>query len=206
MQKSGWEQFYWHAYQDWESEEHFDDTESYISYNFNDDSMLHEEVNQHDPVMSLSPTELHLYEEFVSSTQAKLHITRQVQKELMNRLEAVDALEDAVGGLHLPHLQSRMAMLTTSLHLFKRYQLVLSRNLMRIKSLLRLPVTTQLWRDYYQLEDRVEQMRPNVHDIFMWQEDAQEISLDSPDDPYVQPSLWRTAQWTAAPNNKLKII
>ena len=181
-------------YQDWESEEHFEDTESYISHNFSHDSILHEEVNHHDPLQSLSPTELYMYKEFVSSTQAKLHITHRVQSELMNRLEAVDALEDAIGGLQLPHLQARMAMLTTSLHMFKRYQLVLSRNLLRVKALLKLPVTSQLWQDYYLLEERVEQMRPNVHDIFMWQEDAQEISLDRPDESYVQPSLWRTAQ------------
>ena len=184
-------------YQDWEGEDPFEDPESYFTYNDNEESAhlyLDEDVSQPDPLLSLSPAELNMYEVFVSSTQAKLHVIRQFQRGFMDKLEIVDALEDAVGGRQLPHLHCRMATLTTSLHQLQRYQLVLARNLLRVKALLGLPVTSQLWQDYYLLEERVQQRKPNVHEIFLWQEDAQEINMEDPDAAYVQPTLWMTAE------------
>ena len=184
-------------YQEWEGSDPFENPESYFAYNNDDEGdhlYLDEQVSQPDPLLFLSPAELNMYKLFISSTQAKIHVIRQFQRGLMYKLEAVDTLEDAVGGLQLPHLQCRMATLTTTMHQLQRYRLVLARNLLRVTALLGLPVTSQLWHDYYQLEDRVQQRRPNVHDMFLWQEDAQEINIENPVEAYVQPTLWRTAE------------
>ena len=183
-------------YLEWEGSDPFEDPESYFAFNSDDEGdhlYLDEEVSQLDPLLSLSPTELNMHEMFVFSTKAKLQVVRQLQQGLMHKLEAVDVLEDAMGGRQLPHLQCRVATLTTSLHQLQRYQLVLARNLLRVKALLSLPITSGLWQDYYQFEEWVHQTRPNVHEIFLWQEDAQDINMENMEEAYIQPSLWRTA-------------
>ena len=112
----------------------------------------------------------------------------------MNKLEALEALEDSAGGLQLPHFKCRIATLTTTLHQLHRYQLTVAKKLLRVNTLMGMPVTAQVLQNYHQFEEWVQQRRTNVHDIFLWQEDAQEINMGDPEESYIQPSLWRIAE------------
>ena len=147
-----------------------DDQESYFPYDNDDDSP--EVINAHQPAPLSSPTpsDLNHCVEIVCNTHVKLTIAAQVDREIMSQINDVNALEVADGGRHIPILQYRIAMLTTSLYMFRQYQLRLTDNLLRAKAILGMPVSAQTWQHFYSLVDNVQERYPNVHDMFLRQE------------------------------------
>ena len=104
------------------------------------------------------------------ATQAKLLVSQQVQKSLTVQLRTAEAARTrfGLGSSNIANhpVVLRLSTLTTTHHLMRRYQLVLLRDMMRMKHALGLHVRPQLWETWYRNETQLGHEAPNVHNQF----------------------------------------
>ena len=85
----------------------------------------------------------------------------------------------------------RLSALTTTHHLLKRYQLVLLRDMMRMKQALGVNVRPRLWETWYRNEVELRRESPNVHNLFLWSLESQENDENADMLPVTRFSPWR---------------
>ena len=85
----------------------------------------------------------------------------------------------------------RISTLTTTKHLVKRYQLVLLRDMMRMKHALGQNVRRQMWENWYQTETELQHKAPNVHNFFLYSLDEPENDTNAEVLPFNRFTLWR---------------
>lgn len=111
-------------------------------------------------------------------TQAKLLLSQQAQKILTEQLQSAEVMRKRLGlgssNIANHHVVIKISALTTSQHLMRRYQLVLLRDMMRMKHALGLSVRSQLWENWYRNESDLQSEAPNVHNLFLWSLDVGE--------------------------------
>lgn len=112
------------------------------------------------------------------TTQAKLLISQQAQKSLTEQLQSAEVMRKRLGlgssNIANHPVVMKISALTTSQHLMRRYQLVLLRDMMRMKHALGLSVRPQLWENWYRNESDLQSEAPNVHNLFLWSLDVGE--------------------------------
>lgn len=112
------------------------------------------------------------------TTQAKLLISQQAQKSLTEQLQSAEVMRKRLGlgssNIANHPVVMKISALTTSQHLMRRYQLVLLRDMMRMKHALGLSVRPQLWENWYHNESDLQSEAPNVHNLFLWSLDVGE--------------------------------
>ena len=132
------------------------------------------------------------------TTQAKLIATQKVQKSVTEHLRSVEVARARLGlsssNIANHPLVMRISALTTTHHLLRRYQLVLLRDMMRMKQALGVNVRPGLWESWYRNEVQLRREAPNVHNLFLW-------SLERPDNdenadmlPVTRFTPWRSSQ------------
>ena len=129
------------------------------------------------------------------ATQAKLLVSQQAQKSLTGQLQSAEVMRQRLGlgssNIANHPVVMRISSLTTTQHLIKRYQLVLLRDMMRMKHALGLSVRPQLWENWYRNESDLQSEAPNVHNLFLWSLD----SVDQDTNEEVLMSLNRFTPW-----------
>lgn len=123
-----------------------------------------------------------------------LAVVREAQRSLFHAIQQAGLLDSvsqwpsgSVGSAsRLQHLSARAATLTTSLHMLRRYQLLLVRDHIYLQT--RIPWSAQpmLAVEWQRYQEQLTQHPPNVHDMFMWYAPPQ------PNDNYTAP--WRPAE------------
>jgi hypothetical protein len=88
----------------------------------------------------------------------------------------------------------RLSALTTTHHLLRRYQLVLLRDMMRMKQALGVNVRPGLWESWYRNEAELRNEAPNVHNLFLWSLERQDNDEDADMLPVTRFSPWRPSQ------------
>lgn len=83
----------------------------------------------------------------------------------------------------------RLTVLSTHIHVLRRYQLVLLREIMRMHHALRRHVSPQLWATWYNREGQMSQQAPNVHNQFLLTHDDNRFLH-----PTIRDTLWRPSQ------------
>ena len=111
-------------------------------------------------------------------TQAKILITQQVLKSLATQLSDAEVARARLG-LSLSNIANhpvvvRLSSLTTTHHMMRRYQLVLLRDILRMKHALGIHVSPRLWEGWYHAEAQLQQQAPNVHNLFLWSLEIQD--------------------------------
>ena len=128
-------------------------------------------------------------------TQAKLLISQQSHKSLTEQLRSAEVMRKRLGlgssNIANHPVVMRISSLTTSQHLMRRYQLVLLRDMMRMKHAIGLSVRPQLWENWYRNESDLQREAPNVHNLFLWSLDMH----DNDDNAEVLMSLNRFTLW-----------
>ena len=132
------------------------------------------------------------------ATQAKLLISQQVQKSLAEQLRAAEVARKRLGlgssNIANHPVVLRLSMLTTTHHLMRRYQLVLLRDMMRMKHVLGVHVRPQLWETWYRNESQLKLEAPNVHNLFLWSLELQDNDGSSDMLPFTRFTPWRPSQ------------
>ena len=111
-------------------------------------------------------------------TKAKILISQKVLSSLSDQLRAAEVARARLGlsstNIANHPLVVRLSALTTTHHLMRRYQMVLIRDIMRMKYALRISVSTRLWEGWYRNEVQVRNEAPNVHNLFLWSLELQD--------------------------------
>ena len=128
-------------------------------------------------------------------TQAKLLTARKVQKSVTEQLRSIEVARSRLGlstSNRANHpMVMRLSALTTTHHLLKRYQLVLLRDMMRMKQALGVNVRPRLWETWYRNEVELRRESPNVHNLFLWSLESQENDENTEMLPITRFSPWR---------------
>ena len=132
------------------------------------------------------------------STQAKLLMAQQFQKSLTEQLRAAEVARTRLG-LSSSNIANhpvvlRISALATTQHLVRRYQLVLLRDMMRMKNALRVNVRPQMWETWYRNEAKLRREAPNVHNLFLWSLEQQEHDGEAGILPLTRFTPWRPTQ------------
>ena len=132
------------------------------------------------------------------STQAKLLMAQQFQKSLTEQLRAAEVARTRLG-LSSSNIANhpvvlRISALATTQHLVRRYQLVLLRDMMRMKNALRVNVRPQMWETWYRNEEKLRREAPNVHNLFLWSLEQQEHDGEAGILPLTRFTPWRPTQ------------
>ena len=88
----------------------------------------------------------------------------------------------------------KLSALTTTHHLLKRYQLVILRDMMRMKQALGTNVRPRLWESWYRNEVDLRNESPNVHNLFLWSLERLENEENADMLPVTRFSPWRPAE------------
>lgn len=138
-----------------------------------------------------------LYQQLLT-TQAKLLASQQVQKYVTEQLRSVEVARHRLGlsssNIANHPMVMRLSALTTTHHLLRRYQLVLLRDMMRMKQALGVTVRPRLWESWYRNEVELRSEAPNVHNLFLWSLERQDNDENSDMLPVTRFSPWRPAQ------------
>ena len=128
-------------------------------------------------------------------TQAKLLTARKVQKSVTEQLCSTEVARSRLGlstSNRANHpMVMRLSALTTTHHLLKHYQLVLLRDMMRMKQALGVNVRPRLWETWYRNEVELRSESPNVHNLFLWSLDSQKNDENADMLPVTRFSPWR---------------
>ena len=132
------------------------------------------------------------------STQAKLLVSQQVQKSITEHLRSMEVARTRLGlsssNIANHPMVMRLSALTTTHHLLRRYQLVLLRDMMRMKQALGVNVRPGLWESWYRNEAELRNEAPNVHNLFLWSLERQDNYEDADMLPVTRFSPWRPSQ------------
>ena len=123
--------------------------------------------------------------------QAKLSVSQDLHTDLKNQLRNVMFLRSQLLNNNHP-LGLRVAVLSTSLHALRRYQIILLRDLLILRRYLGAHVSPRMWQTWVLQRDQLEQEVPNVHDLFLWTVDVQEVYSTRDQIMFVTP--WRPSQ------------
>ena len=131
-------------------------------------------------------------------SQSKILITQQVLASLAAQLRDVEVARARLG-LSLSNIANhpivmRLSALTTSHHMVRRYQLVLLRDIMRMKHALGTHVNPRLWEGWYRAEAQLQQEAPNVHNLFLWSLEIQDNEEGNDLLPLTRFTPWRPYQ------------
>ena len=131
-------------------------------------------------------------------TQSKILITQKVLKFLVAQLRETEVARARLG-LSLSNIANhpvvvRLSTLTTNHHMMRRYQLVLLRDVMRMKHALGISVSPRLWEGWYGAEAQLQQEAPNVHNLFLWSLEIQGDEEGSDLLPLERFTPWRPCQ------------
>ena len=132
------------------------------------------------------------------TTQAKLLASQQVQKYVTDQLRSVEVARTRLGlsssNIANHPMAMRLSALTTTHHLLRRYQLVLLRDMMRMKQALGVNVRPRLWESWYRNEVELRSEAPNVHNLFLWSLERQDNDENADMLPVTRFSPWRPSQ------------
>ena len=128
-------------------------------------------------------------------TQAKILISEQVMKSLTDQLCAAEVARARLG-LKLSNIANhpvvmRLSALNTTHHLMRRYQMVLLRDIMRMKHALGIYVSPRLWEGWYRTEVHIRHDAPNVHNLFLWSLELLDNEEGNDELPLAICTLWR---------------
>ena len=123
--------------------------------------------------------------------QAKLSVSQDLHTDLKNQLRNVMFLRRSQLNNNHP-LGLRVAVLSTSLHALRRYQIILLKDLLILRRYLGGHVSPRMWQTWVLQRNQLEQEVPNVHDLFLWTVDVQEVSYTREQIMFVTP--WRPTQ------------
>ena len=128
-------------------------------------------------------------------TQAKLLVSKQIHLSLNDQLISVETMRKRLGlgssNIANHPVVLKISSLTTTKHLVQRYQLVLLRDMMRMKHFLGHNVRTQMWESWYKHEADLQRKAPNVHNLFLWSLDMPEQDSNAEVLPFNSFTLWR---------------
>ena len=143
------------------------------------------------PLKSLS--ERHHLCGVAKTLQAKLSVSQDLHTDLKNQLGNVMTLRrsQALNNNNHP-LGLRVAVLSTSLHALRRYQIILLKDLLILRRYLGGHVSPRMWQTWVLQRNQLEQEVPNVHDLFLWSVDVQEVYSTRDQIMFVTP--WRPSQ------------
>ena len=132
------------------------------------------------------------------STQAKLLTAQKSQKSLTDQLSAAEVARTHLG-LSSSNIANhpvvvRISALATTQHLMRRYQLVLLRDMMRMKNALRVYVRPQMWETWYRNEAKLRREDPDVHNLFLWSLEPQDHDGEAGILPLTRFTPWRPTQ------------
>ena len=138
-----------------------------------------------------------LYQQLLSA-QAKLLAAQKVQKSVTEQLRAMEVIR-ARFGLSSSNIANhpmvmKLSALTTTHHLLKRYQLVILRDMMRMKQALGSNVRPRLWESWYHNEVDLRNESPNVHNLFLWSLERHENEENADMLPVTRFSPWRPSE------------
>ena len=132
------------------------------------------------------------------TTQAKLIATQKVQKSIKEQLRSVEISRTRLGlsssNIANHPIVLRLSALTTTHHLLRRYQLVLLRDMMRMKQALGVNIRPGLWESWYRNEAELKSESPNVHNLFLWSLERQEHNENEDRLPATRFIPWRPSQ------------
>ena len=131
-------------------------------------------------------------------TQAKIVISQNVLRSLSGELRAAEVVRARLG-LRSSNIANhpmlvRLSALMTTHHLMRRYQMVLLRDIMRMKHALGVNVRPRLWEGWYRNEAQIRNEAPNVHNLFLWSLELQEDEEGTDMLPLTRFSPWRPTQ------------
>ena len=130
--------------------------------------------------------------------QGKLLVAQQAQRSLTEKLRQVGVTRHHLGlsssNIANHPVVMRLSALTTVHHLMHRYQLVLLRDIMRMKHALGMSVRPQLWESWYHNESQLQGQAPNVHNLFLWSLELQEHEGNSDILPLTRFMPWRPTE------------
>lgn len=128
-------------------------------------------------------------------TQAKVLVSKQIQISLDNQLLSAETMRQRLGlgssNIANHPVVLRISALTTTKHLLKRYQLVLLRDMMRMKHVLGHNVRRQMWESWYQNEANIQRKAPNVHNLFLYSLDMSDNDTNDELLHFNKFTLWR---------------
>ena len=131
-------------------------------------------------------------------TQAKVLISQQILKSLADQLCAAEVARASLGlkvSIIANHpVVVRLSALNTSNHLMRRYQLILLRDIMRMKDALGISVSPRLWEGWYRTEVQIQHEAPNVHNLFLWSMELQDNEEGNDELPLIRFTPWRPSQ------------
>ena len=123
--------------------------------------------------------------------QAKLFVSQDLHTDLKNQLRNVMFLRSQLLNNNHP-LGLRVAVLSTSLQALRRYQIILLKDLLILRRYLGGHVSPRMWQTWVLQRNQLEQEVPNVHDLFLWSVDVQEVYSTRDQIMFVTP--WRPSQ------------
>ena len=138
-----------------------------------------------------------LYEQLLA-TQSKLLISQKVQKSVTEQLRSMEVVRTRLGlsssNIANHPMVMRLSALTTTHHLLRHYQLVLLRDMMRMKQALGVNVRPRLWESWYRNEVELRSESPNVHNLFLWSLERHENDENADMLPVTRFSPWRPSE------------
>ena len=128
-------------------------------------------------------------------TQAKVHVSKKILISLDEQLLSAETKRHHLGlgssNIANHPVVLRISALATTKHLVKRYQLVLLRDMMRMKHALGQNVRRQMWENWYQTEADLQSKAPNVHNFFLYSLNQSENDTNAEVLPFNRFTLWR---------------
>ena len=138
-----------------------------------------------------------LYQQLLA-TQAKLHIHHRFQRVLAGQIRDAEVVKNRLGlssfNVANHPLVVKLSSLTTTQHLLRRYQLVLLRDMMRMKQALGINVRPRRWESWCRHEAHLQREAPNVHDLFLWTQEPHGNDEDPDRLSHTRVTPWRTCQ------------
>ena len=138
-----------------------------------------------------------LYQQLLTA-QAKLLTSQKVQKSVTEDLRSMEVARTRLGlsssNIANHPIVMKLSALTTTHHLLRRYQLVLLRDMMRMKQALGVNVRPRLWESWYNNEFELRNESPNVHNLFLWSLERHENEENADMLPVTRFSPWRPTE------------
>ena len=138
-----------------------------------------------------------LYQQLLTA-QAKLLTSQKVQKSVTEDLRSMEVARTRLGlsssNIANHPIVMKLSALTTTHHLLRRYQLVLLRDMMRMKQALGVNVRPRLWESWYNNEFELRNESPNVHNLFLWSLERLENDENADMLPVTRFSPWRPTE------------
>ena len=138
-----------------------------------------------------------MYQQLLTA-QAKLLTSQKVQKSVTEDLRSMEVARTRLGlsssNIANHPIVMKLSALTTTHHLLRRYQLVLLRDMMRMKQALGVNVRPRLWESWYNNEFELRNESPNVHNLFLWSLERLENDENADMLPVTRFSPWRPTE------------